>query len=579
MCKILDMIDVNEYGIQGNGRGYGIYKKLNDEVEELAASMPWITTEKSDSIHIEDSAKYSRNKLNLFGNLTQETRNGINLINTSEQLNNTVNGITKVNNKDGSLTLTGTATAETKIQLKTGTLEEGTYTYKCFGNQTDCVTNIYYVGNVAKENIRAFTVSADSTNSYVFMYIIAKDVTINVTIKPMLVKGEYTSDTFPIFEQYGEMPSIDYLSMPQTATGVQKITKIGKNYLNSPDTDLGTISGVTIKIENNKIILNGTVTNGRTINLISTLKIALNGTYTFSQKTLSGNISNGTYRFGLSDKDTLIIDSPLTFTSKTCTVTNTIDTVVTDLKLYLNPGIVFDNYTIQLQLEKGSVSTEFEPYQGEIFNLDLGETELCKIVDNNKNVVAQDRAVYREVDGIYKWQWEKQISKYILDKNTTVYYGYLDGNYYVGQVRKTPALLKNSILISSYLPYIKNNYNQGKESVGIGGSSSTSIQIRILASRLTETTTNGLKEYLTNNPLVVYGVLNTFSYEDCTSAQSEVLDKLYKLSLQQGVNNIFVASENGVTTELQLEYMQNLNSKLNQLEAMIVSNASEEVTE
>ena len=69
------------------------------------------------------------------------------------------------------------------------------------------------------------------------------------------------------------------------------------------------------------------------------------------------------------------------------------------------------------------------------------------------------------------------------------------------------------------------------------------------------------------------------TYEDCTPEQSEVLNKLYKLNLQQGVNNIFVESENGVTTELQLEYMQDLNSKLNQLEAMIVSNASEEVTQ
>ena len=56
--------------------------------------------------------------------------------------------------------------------------------------------------------------------------------------------------------------------------------------------------------------------------------------------------------------------------------------------------------------------------------------------------------------------------------------------------------------------------------------------------------------------IVVTYILIEPIYEDCTAEQSAVLDKLHKLQLQQGTNNIFVESENGVTTELQLTYMQ-----------------------
>ena len=174
---------------------------LEEETEDLFNALD---TEKASGteLYIEDAKPCRVINAEIGGMYKQETTRGINLINTNEQLNNTINGITKKNNKDGSLTLTGTATAEVKIQLRTGILEEGKYTYKCFGNKTDCVTNIYYIGNITGENTRIFTVSANSTNNYVFMYIIPEGTTINVTIKPMLVNGEYTADTFPDFEPY-----------------------------------------------------------------------------------------------------------------------------------------------------------------------------------------------------------------------------------------------------------------------------------------------------------------------------------------------------------------------------------------
>lgn len=545
---------------------------LEEENSELVEQMSWNTTEIQESIHVEDAARYSKNKLNVLGNLTQATREGINLINTSEQLNNTVNGITKINNKDGSLTLKGTATAETKIQLRIGTLAEGKYTYKCFGNQTDCVTSIYYVGNVTKENIRVFTVSADSTNNYVFMYIIAKDVTINVTIKPMLVKGEYTSDTFPSFEQYGAMPSIEYPSMPVVATGVQKIKKYAKNLCKG-------FSNGSIYRFSGAFYLDCNLEKGKYYALSFT-DLSVGNLY-YRNEYLTGN--NGKY---------------------------TSYTVVTNGKrqtwIFLCaensktiPGLYYEgrgycllkNYKqqenasniVDVQLEEvtslSDVASDYEQYKGEEITLDLENTELAKITNENGEILAQDRAVYRQVDGILKWQWEKNVYKdSITNLNSRVpleITSYLADNLYgvVFNSSKKHKILGQVIAIMSDKLKAKllgpttdtTNTDSVRNAEGIAlHSNNNQICITLEKTRLESEDLEGVKNFINENNIIYYYPILEPIYLDCTEEQSAVLDKLYKLSLEKRTNNIFVESENGVTTELQLEYMQDNNLKKEQ---------------
>lgn len=570
---------------------------IENELTELSKQMPWSTTEIQDSIHIEDSAKYSRNKLNLFGNLTQETREGKNLVDFSNPTSKS-NNLNYTFENDILTIMQNSKTSYASVNfdilsiIKNNTSKKIKFMYENLD-----ITNFTSTNKI----IAQITLEEDGTQKYVILatkegnnysYTIPEDITnitnatlriytnnsnsdtvntSSVTIsKPMLVFADVADETY---EKYGVTPSIDYPSMPQTATGIQKINRIGKNYLNLPDTDLGTINGVTIKIENNKIIFNGTATGDRSVNLSRNLKIALNGTYTFSQKILNGSLSNGVYRISLSDKDMALIDAPLTFTSKTCNATNTIDVVGKFLMIYLNSGTVFDNYTIQLQLEKGSVSTEFEPYQEENFELNLGNTELCKITDNNENVVAQDGIVYKE----NKWQFKKNIQKHIVDKSKLKQvYTNISNKFRYQYTNLTNAITSST----TSSPAICNIFKlcEGGQTYSNKKGFTISSDSYLYLYNEGET----LADFLTkieNIDIVITYITTEPIYEDCTPEQSEVLNKLYKLSLQQGVNNIFVESENGVTTELQLEYMQDLNSKLNQLEAMIVSNASEEVTE
>ncbi len=568
------------------------------ELTELAEQMPWNTTDISESIHVEDSAKYSRNKLIPFGNMMQKTREGYNLIDTSKIQTQTKNGVTINNNEDGSLTLNGTATVAFGIntEITQKTISAGSYT-KYINKNTDIGTGLTVsLGTTTsgaisetmlqpKIGIGSLELTEDLTYNQLRLYINSETVFNNYVLKWMLVKGTYTEDTIPAYEPYGAMPSIDYPSMPVVATGVQTIKKIKKNCYDiskfNTDTNMKNFSGHWIYLKPNTAytISTNIVTDANSLEPI-----------------LGNPVNNNSYIVTTTD----ITATSLASSDGVGTLTHKTRTVVTgetgaifignrDAVTSLKNMVVQGGY---IQIEEGDIATPYEPYTEEVFELDLGTTELCKITDTNGNVVAQDRAVYRlQEDGTYKWQWEKQVGKVVLDG--TEYYSKgsaSNDTYSIFQVTSSEFKnLTNKVVgICDKLVLANNSTTLTKECFYYNVGSGYEIRISILNSRLSELSTTAFKKWLVDNNITIYYVAKESTYEECTAEQSEVLDKLYKLQLEKGTNNIIVESENGVTTELQLTYMQDrimleeakdkeFDDRITALEAMIVSNASEEV--
>ena len=75
--------------------------ELQEEVDELSENMPWNTTEQATEISVDDAAKYSRNKLELFGNTEQTQYTGKNLFSGWEegQINSTTGQETTYQNR------------------------------------------------------------------------------------------------------------------------------------------------------------------------------------------------------------------------------------------------------------------------------------------------------------------------------------------------------------------------------------------------------------------------------------------------------------------------------------------------
>ena len=542
---------------------------LEEENSELVEQMPWNTTEIQESIYVADSARYSKNKLSLFGNMAQETREGYNLLDISNIQTQEKYGVTITNNGDGTLTFNGTSTNNFGIntEIEPKTLLAGNYT-KSIPRDTNIKTGLTISlgtvsgGAISKTTLQpstgtaTFELEEDSTYNQLRMYIGSGTIFNNYVLKWMIVKGTYTSETIPPFEQYGAMPSIKYPSMPVVTTGLQTVKKYSKNLCNR------FINGSTYRYSA-AFYLDCNLEKGKYYALSFT-DLSVGNVY-YRNENVTG--ANGEY------------------SSYTITSTGERQTWIFLCKennknmggLYFKDrGYYFlknnkqqeqPSNLVDVQLEEvtslSSLATSYEPYIGEDIALDLGTTEVCKITDQDGNVVAQDRAVHREVDGVKKWQWEKKVLKAVINSKTGIKYNGLKNNntavdFHSQTLKNLPANVYSPIIekITRY-NYLKpgsttstNNFRITVSLANLGLEEFTTPEVAVKA----------LKNLITKKgDAIIYYKATEPIYEDCTVDQSEALEKLYKLQLEKGVNNIFVESKNGETTELQLEYMQDSN--------------------
>ena len=542
---------------------------LEEENSELAQQMPWNTTEIQESIYVADSARYSKNKLSLFGNMAQETRKGYNLLDISNIQTQEKYGVTITNNGDGTLTFNGTSTNNFGIntEIEPKTLLAGNYT-KSIPRDTNIKTGLTISlgtvsgGAIPKTTLQpstgtaTFELEEDSTYNQLRMYIGSGTIFNNYVLKWMIVKGTYTSETIPPFEQYGAMPSIEYPSMPVVTTGLQTVKKYSKNLCKR------FINGSTYRYSA-AFYLDCNLEKGKYYALSFT-DLSVGNVYYRNENVTGANGEYSSYTITSTGKRQTWI-----FLCKENNK-NMGGLYFKDRGYYFlknNKQQEQPSNLVDVQLEEvtslSSLATSYEPYIGEDIALDLGTTEVCKITDQDGNVVAQDRAVHREVDGVKKWQWEKKVLKAVINSKTGIKYNGLKNNntavdFHSQTLKNLPANVYSPIIekITRY-NYLKpgsttstNNFRITVSLANLGLEEFTTPEVAVKA----------LKNLITKKgDAIIYYKATEPIYEDCTVDQSEALEKLYKLQLEKGVNNIFVESKNGVTTELQLEYMQDSN--------------------
>ena len=177
-------------------------------------------------IHVEDSSN-CRARIGISGNSEQETRSGKNYLNTLAKYKAgekvTVDGITYIFNEDGSITCNGTATADSVLTFSLGLQTINGSSKKIVGMLT---------GTQVPKKISILAYTSDwSKNTFTILSNVNKNITTNMqenidyTIFRIIVYKETTLNNQTIYyqildtsvndltyEQYGVMPSTDYLS-------------------------------------------------------------------------------------------------------------------------------------------------------------------------------------------------------------------------------------------------------------------------------------------------------------------------------------------------------------------------------
>lgn len=204
------------------------YTDLQKQVDTIESVTNSSATGIVETTHTTNGYKYLGNstekpikQIVIKGNTVQNSTKGLNLINCTAKTT-TINGITMVNNRDGTYTVNGTATNDFDIAIAKYTTKQNIY-YTLSGCPSGGSETTYYLEPRGYEydtgnGITIRNLKRDFSN-YIRI-VIKKDVTVNnLLFKPMFNEGQ-TAQPFEPYTGGQPSPSPEY---PQEVTGVDKI--------------------------------------------------------------------------------------------------------------------------------------------------------------------------------------------------------------------------------------------------------------------------------------------------------------------------------------------------------------------
>ena len=315
--------------------------KLEEKIKKDRENMINLEVE-GQSIHIEDSSDLE-GQLEVLGNVEQNVREGYNIL-ENILTDRTVNGITVKINKDKSITLNGTATSNTSLDI-TGNFaitEQSVFSGMCDGYGYNRML-IQIQGPEYNVNIPNSTpqVLQPKDNVKVRIYIYAGTSITNAMIKPQINKGTVAKP----YEQYGVSPSPEYPS---------EIRAVGDNInLLENTAKTQTVNGVTFTVnEDGTVIANGTATSLAQISLVANVKLPT-GTYTIKDGKAYVESTEFNDWF-----DGLATASTLTFNT---------EVLLKNVYIQVKQGETVNNRIFSPKLEKGTVATSYSKFgQGSV---------------------------------------------------------------------------------------------------------------------------------------------------------------------------------------------------------------------
>lgn len=321
--------------------------------EDISTKITKFYASSQGETHLADSDNGKIMDMMLYGKSEQKQYSGKNLLNATLQTT-TVNGVTCTNNGDGTYTLDGTANANAVFNLGSVTFTGDTKYKICGCPQGGGIIERYHIGPYGSTNEQRdigngviYSLSNDETKA---IYIV---VTIGFRVNNLLFKPMITTDltaTYDDFEPYtGGIPSPNPDYPQEIKSVVNPTVKVcGKNLLedgslkSDNNGKIEYISAGKIKVTSSISAWYAAITN--------TLKLTPNTNYVLSAKcdSSNGNITcNSVSITGAYIKCAFLTDSDgLATIAIRCRYESA------------ESRFVYSD----LQLEKGSTATAYEPY-------------------------------------------------------------------------------------------------------------------------------------------------------------------------------------------------------------------------
>lgn len=457
------------------------------------------------------------------------------------------NGIKFTKNVDGSYNIFGTATADayfgTPLSIQDSKLINGE-TYNIHSNIAVSVSEIEILVEGYKNNTwKGHLLKGASCPAVASVNL--TDLT-HVRFGIRVKKG--TSIDIPDFKIKLEKGSV---ATPYSSCGMgsAEVDVVNKTLLNIANTEETTKGGITYSIKNGILKLNGTATASFDIQLSKNIK-RKKGKYTHS----SSYIQSGLY-ISFDNLGYTMISSTVG-NKKTFEITK--DTTYKTYFIWIDKGTVLSNVEIKLQLEVGDTATDFVEHQS--------QTAIMP--------VQQEMLQGDYIEDVEHHEW----GKVVLTGDET--WTFFDKGFVLGD-NISENLFKNrdKTKFEGYCNYFRvNKTSQTWTEVNCCGWNIVgSFWMR--EDHYISDNVNGFKAWLkskydANDPIVIYYKLANAIDLELTEAQKAVREQ--KLHTYKNITNINLSDE---LASIDVTYKKDLDTILNNLQAQIIANASEEVTE
>ena len=479
--------------------------------------------------------------MTIKGNTEQKSYTGKNLFKVGGS--RTQYGMTGVQNADGSITISGTATtsgnAEVFVPTGSSSFPAGTYTFSLSHSLQAQIYIHPYIDSEATTNFSIPKGETSNTRTYSqditkfsIRFTVAEGETYNETVFIQLEQGEEATDYEP-YTGSQPSPNPDYPQEIKVVTGNNVVKYVGKNkfnyliesnYINSGNSSLS-------KIENGiRITTHSTGINRfASVNLGNIEKfVGKSFAVSYIAKPSAQNTSGFRIYYLNSSKQLtdMLTDHQSSGGVFTVPANPPVNAKYLALVLYANvngtvvPGNYID-YT-NIQIEEDSTATPYEPYREEEYKLSLGTIELCKI-DNYQDYI------YKENGNWYKYEAVGEVT--FIGNESWVMASATDVKRFVCNTLYNTVIPENqatvgSLLSDKFIARTANNTSSNVQGIAIGATG----KFVIYCEDTKNYNSTQFKEWLSNNNVTVYYALGTPTSIQITDpmliSQLEALDKV-----------------------------------------------------
>lgn len=440
--------------------------------------------------------------------------------------------------ENGICTIAGTATADEiycVIENLNLILKAGTYTYSSGLNYPYPYFSIYYNGSFKQisvyddNGVKTFEIDEDIIVTQVRFYFSKGSMSNIQKFTPQIEKGS-TATEFVKYENIG-------------------ILQVGKNLFDN--VNYGHLGFWNYNV--------GQITtmSSNDLYLSAFCQVTAGKTYTISREILSNRFAIAACNEVPNINTTALV---LAASSNAKSLTVTVPDNYSYLVLYLQNDGTYED--VLLQVEEGSVATDYEEYKSNEYDIDLQDNELVKITDDIKDTI--------EIDKSGNVNLNKKIGKIFLDGTENII---LDGE--LSNVYRFICYNVNSLLnyenaaISNYL-INERNYTSDKEHFYI----STNNAFLFMKKDLFSSKDNALvelKQMLSTNNMIIYS--------DLIEPTTTSLGQLANFKTYAGINHFFL--ETNLATNFEIKYVQDLQKviskqqeEINELKTLLSSTAT-----